>query len=46
MTSKPHVLILGGNFAGLESTQKIRDLACDRVNITVIGGSKNGGYGG
>lgn len=36
MTRKPHVLILGGNFAGLGAAQKIRDLAGDRIDITVI----------
>lgn len=34
--SKPNVLILGGNFAGLGAAQKIRDHAGDRVDITVI----------
>ncbi len=33
---KPHVLVLGGNFAGLGAAQKIRDHAGDRVDITVI----------
>lgn len=33
---KPHVLVLGGNFAGLASAQKIREYAGDSVNITVI----------
>lgn len=33
---KPHVLVLGGNFAGLGSAQKIREYAGDSVNITVI----------
>lgn len=36
MTKKPKVLILGGNFAGLGAAQKIRDLAGDRVDITLI----------
>lgn len=37
MTSnKPHVLVLGGNFAGLASAQKIREYAGDAVDITVI----------
>ncbi|MFZ1469282.1 MAG: FAD-dependent oxidoreductase [Paracoccaceae bacterium] len=36
MTSKPNVLILGGNFAGLGAAQKIRDHAGDRVDITLI----------
>lgn len=36
MTGKPHVLILGGNFAGLGAAQKIRDHAGDAVDITVI----------
>jgi len=34
--SKPHVLVLGGNFAGLGSAQKIRSYAADTVDITVI----------
>jgi sulfide:quinone oxidoreductase len=34
--SRPHVLILGGNFAGLGAAQKIRDHAKDRVDITVV----------
>ena len=33
---KPHVLVLGGNFAGLGSAQKIREFAGDAVNITVM----------
>lgn len=33
---KPHVLVLGGNFAGLGSAQKIREYAADTVEITVI----------
>lgn len=33
---KPHVLVLGGNFAGLGSAQKIREYAGDSVEITVI----------
>ncbi len=36
MFSKPHVLVLGGNFAGLGSAQKIRQFAGDSVDITVI----------
>lgn len=37
MTAKiPHVLVLGGNFAGLGAAQKIRDHAADTVRITVI----------
>ncbi len=37
MTSnKPHVLVLGGNFAGLASAQKVREYAGDAVDITVI----------
>lgn len=32
----PHVVILGGNFAGLGTAQKLRDLAGDGVAITVI----------
>jgi len=34
--SKPHVVVLGGNFAGLGSAQKIREYAGDSVEITVI----------
>ncbi|HEX8994104.1 MAG TPA: FAD-dependent oxidoreductase [Candidatus Paceibacterota bacterium] len=34
--TKPHILILGGNFAGLGSAQKIRQYAGDAVDITVI----------
>lgn len=33
---KPHVVILGGNFAGLGSAQKIRQYAGDAVEITVV----------
>lgn len=33
---RPQVLVLGGNFAGLGSAQKIREYAGDSVNITVI----------
>lgn len=33
---KPHVVVLGGNFAGLGSAQKIREYADDTVDITVI----------
>ena len=36
MNGKPHVLILGGNFAGLGSAQKIREFAGDAVDITLI----------
>jgi sulfide:quinone oxidoreductase len=36
MTGKPHVLILGGNFAGLGAAQKIRDHAKDTADITVV----------
>ncbi|MCI4410098.1 MAG: hypothetical protein JHC38_00340 [Thiotrichales bacterium] len=35
-TAKPHVLVLGGNFAGRASAQKIREYAGDSVDITVI----------
>jgi sulfide:quinone oxidoreductase len=35
-TSKPHVLILGGNFAGLGCAQSIRQYAKDTVDITLI----------
>ncbi|MEJ2440482.1 MAG: FAD-dependent oxidoreductase [Gammaproteobacteria bacterium] len=34
--SKPHVVVLGGNFAGLGSAQKIREYAGDSLDITVI----------
>lgn len=34
--SKPNVLILGGNFAGLGAAQKIRQYAKDKVDITLI----------
>jgi sulfide:quinone oxidoreductase len=34
--SKPHVVVLGGNFAGLGSAQKIREYAGDSVDITII----------
>jgi sulfide:quinone oxidoreductase len=30
-TAKPHVVVLGGNFAGLASAQKIREYAGDSV---------------
>ncbi len=33
---KPHVLVLGGNFAGLGSAQDIRRFCGDAVDITVI----------
>ncbi len=33
---KPHVVVLGGNFAGLGSAQKIRAYAEDSVDITLI----------
>lgn len=36
MTAKPQVLVLGGNFAGLASAQRIRDYAGDAADITVI----------
>ncbi|MHB1799240.1 MAG: NAD(P)/FAD-dependent oxidoreductase [Vulcanimicrobiaceae bacterium] len=35
-TSKPHVVVLGSNFAGLASAQKIREYAGDSVDITLI----------
>jgi len=38
---KPHVLVLGGNFAGLGSAQKIREYAGDNVDITVIDKKSN-----
>ncbi|MHB8623645.1 MAG: NAD(P)/FAD-dependent oxidoreductase [Sulfuricaulis sp.] len=34
--AKPHVLVLGGNFAGLGAAQKIREYATERVTITVV----------
>ncbi|MCY0880847.1 MAG: FAD-dependent oxidoreductase, partial [Firmicutes bacterium] len=34
--AKPHVLVLGGNFAGLGAAQKIREYAQDTVDITLI----------
>lgn len=34
--ARPHVLVLGGNFAGLGSAQKVREYAGDAVDITVI----------
>lgn len=34
--TRPHVVVLGGNFAGLGSAQKIRHYAVDSVDITVI----------
>ena len=34
--SKPRILVLGGNFAGLGSAQEIRKYAGDAVDITVI----------
>lgn len=33
---KPHVVVLGGNFAGLGSAQKVREYAGNAVDITVI----------
>jgi sulfide:quinone oxidoreductase len=39
--SKPHVIVLGGNFAGLGSAQKIREYAGDSVDITVIDKKSN-----
>ena len=33
---KPHVVVLGGNFAGMGSAQKVREYAGDAVDITVI----------
>lgn len=33
---RPHVLVLGGNFAGLGAAQKIRHYAGDAVRITVV----------
>lgn len=34
--TKPHILVLGGNFAGLGVAQKLRDFAGDSVRITLI----------
>ncbi|MHB8886591.1 MAG: NAD(P)/FAD-dependent oxidoreductase [Methylovirgula sp.] len=34
--AKPHVLVLGGNFAGLGSAQEIRRFCGDAVDITVM----------
>jgi sulfide:quinone oxidoreductase len=34
--AKPHVLVLGGNFAGLGAAQEIRKYAGDSVDITLI----------
>jgi sulfide:quinone oxidoreductase len=34
--TKPHVVVLGGNFAGLSCAQKIREYADDSVDITLI----------
>ena len=39
--TKPHVVVLGGNFAGLGSAQKIREYAGDSVDITVIDKKSN-----
>lgn len=36
MNNRPHVVVLGGNFAGLGSAQKIRQYCGDSVDITVI----------
>jgi sulfide:quinone oxidoreductase len=36
LNGKPRVLVLGGNFAGLGSAQKIREYAGDKVDITVV----------
>jgi sulfide:quinone oxidoreductase len=36
MKTKPHVVVLGGNFAGLGSAQKVREYAGDKVDITLI----------
>jgi sulfide:quinone oxidoreductase len=36
MSNKPHVLVLGGNFAGLGAAQSIRRFAGDAVDITVM----------
>jgi sulfide:quinone oxidoreductase len=34
--AKPHVVILGGNFAGLGCAQKIREYCGDAVRISVL----------
>lgn len=34
--ARPHVLVLGGNFAGLGAAQEIRKYAGDSVDITLI----------
>ncbi len=34
--TKPHVLVLGGNFAGIGAAQKILEHAPDSVTMTVI----------
>lgn len=39
--TKPHVVVLGGNFAGLGSAQKIREYAGDSVEITVVDRKSN-----
>ncbi len=36
MNTRPHVVVLGGNFAGLASAQKIREYAGDAARITLI----------
>ncbi len=34
--ARPHILVLGGNFAGLGAAQKIRQYAGDKASITVV----------
>jgi sulfide:quinone oxidoreductase len=36
MQAKPRILVLGGNFAGLGSAQKIREYCGDSADITVV----------
>jgi sulfide:quinone oxidoreductase len=35
-SKRPHVVVLGGNFAGLASAQHVRDYCGDKVDITLI----------
>lgn len=35
-SKRPHVIVLGGNFAGLASAQHVRDYCGDKVDITLI----------
>lgn len=36
MNTKPHVIILGGGFAGLESTFYLRHILSDQVDLTLV----------